>query len=622
MAEENNSKVEPGSQDTSRNVNQRETSMQSHSWFEKSLRVIDVKKGDKFAPILDAVGQFGTFQRRLVALTFIPNIISGFFLFVDQFVLEAQKPYCNTSWILAVGPNLSEAEQLNLTLPREPNGTFQTCRMYLPVSWDLDSIIQFGLNYTDTCQDGWIYPGAKRRSLINEFDLVCGRELYKDTMHTTFVAGLLTGCFMFGLISDKMGRYPATLLSLLVLTVFGFGTAFVNSFNLYLFFRFCASQALVGYAISSMSLVTEWLGGEHRAHGIILAHCFFDVGILFLTGLAYSIPHWRLLFLVGGLPVFPLIFYIWILPESPRWLVMKGKVKEAKELLCYAAAVNNRTIPLSLLDELQLPRKKTTTASVLDFYSNRQLCMMTLVLSVVWFTSSYGYFTLQITMKEIGVNIYLRQVVFGLMEVPARLCCIFLVDQVGRKWSLAMTLLQASLVYLVLMFIPAGPKSTMVLVIMLGQFSLAATATVFFLHTAELFPTVLRSTGLGLVTLSSVAGAMLSLTIIRHGPSILPFFLCLVSVIMALGFSSLLPESRNQPLCDSLEHFPHLRNMSKEDVSDEIPDDVSDDMSADVSPEASRNAILNAQILRLDLHPLTKTALKEFRGQEESKQEP
>uniref|UniRef100_A0A8C8ZP46 Solute carrier family 22 member 14 n=1 Tax=Prolemur simus TaxID=1328070 RepID=A0A8C8ZP46_PROSS len=544
MAEENNSKVEPGSQDTSRNVNQHKTSMQSHSWFMemllRRLRVIDANKGDKFAPILDAVGEFGTFQRRLVALTFIPNIISGFFLFVDQFVLEAQKPYCNTSWILAVGPNLSEAEQLNLTLPREPNGTFQTCRMYLPVSWDLDSIIQFGLSYTDTCQHGWIYPGARKRSLINEFDLVCGRELYKDTMHTMSVVGLLIGCFMFGLISD-----------------------------------------------------TEWLGGEHRAHGIILAHCFFDVGILFLTGLAYSIPHWRLLFLVGGLPVFPLIFYIWFLPESPRWLMMKGKVKEAKELLCYAAAVNKKTIPTSLLDELQLPRKKTTTASVLDFYSNRQLCMMTLVLSIVWFTSSYGYFTLQIMMKEIGVNIYLRQVVFGLMEVPARLCCIFLVEQVGRKWSLAVTLLQASLVYLVLMFIPAGelgtrlrgpclatePKSTMVLVIMLGQFSLAATATVFLIHTAELFPTVLRSTGLGLVTLSWVAGAMSSLTIIRHGPSILPFFLCLISAIMALGFSSLLPESGNQPLCDSLEHFPHLRNMSKEDVSDETSDDTSTDVS-------------------------------------------
>lgn len=51
--------------------------------------------------------------------------------------------------------------------------------------------------------------------------------------------------------------------------------------------------------------------GEHRVHAIILGQCFYSVGIIFLTGLAYSFPHWRLLFLMGGAPVFSLISYIW-----------------------------------------------------------------------------------------------------------------------------------------------------------------------------------------------------------------------------------------------------------------------------------------------------------------------
>nr|XP_020141042.1 solute carrier family 22 member 14 isoform X2 [Microcebus murinus] len=611
---EDNSQVDPGSQDTFRHEASLQTRSRSMETLLRRLRAIDAKKGDTFANILDVVGEFGTFQRRLVALTFIPNIISGFFVFIDSFVFEAQKPYCNTSWILAVNSNLSEAEQMNLTVPREPDGTFQTCQMYLPVLWDIDYIIQFGLNYTDTCQDGWIYPGATKRSLINEFDLVCGRKLNKGTVHTMFTTGLLIGCFIFGIISDKMGRYPAILLSLLGLTICGFGMAFVNDFHLYLFFRFCASQALVGYSISSMSLVTEWLVGEHRAHGIILGYCFFDVGALFLTGLAYSISHWRLLFLVGGLPVFSLIFYIWILPESPRWLMMKGKVKEAKKLLCYAASVNKRTIPLNLLDELQLPGKQVSTATVLDFCSNRQLCKMTFVLSAVWFTGSYGYFTLKIMMKEICVSIYLRQMVFSLMELPARLCCIFLVEQIGKKWSLTVTLFQASIVYLILIFLPKEQKSMMILVIVFGQFSLAVSATVFFIHTAELFPTVLRSTGLGLATLSWAAGAILSLAIVRLGPSILPFFLCFISAILALGFSLLLPEPGSQPLCDSLEHFPQIRRKSKEDMSD--------DMSDDASVEVSKNTVLNAQIPRLDSLAISKTALEKLRGQDESKQEP
>ncbi|XP_045292504.1 solute carrier family 22 member 14 isoform X3 [Leopardus geoffroyi] len=355
MSGESNCKVKHRSHHPSKNLNQHEAQEHSNSWslemLLRRLRATEANQDDKFAHVLDAVGEFGTFQRRLVVLTFIPNILLAFFISADVFVFTAQKPYCNTSWILAVGPNLTEAEQMNLTLPREPNGSFQTCLMYLPVAWDLDSIIQFGLNHTESCQDGWIYPDTKKRSLVNEFDLVCGKEQNSESTQTMFTAGILTGSLIFGLMSDKLGRYPTILMSLLGLIIFGFGTAFVSTFHQYLFFRFGVSQALVGYTISSVSLATEWLVAEHRSHAIILEHCFFSVGVMFLTGLANSLPHWRLLFLVGGAPVFPLIFYIWILPESPRWLLMNGKLEEAKQMLCYAAGVNKKTIPLSLLDK-------------------------------------------------------------------------------------------------------------------------------------------------------------------------------------------------------------------------------------------------------------------------------
>ncbi|XP_017702921.1 PREDICTED: solute carrier family 22 member 14 isoform X10 [Rhinopithecus bieti] len=538
MAGEENFKEELRSQDASRNLNQHEAAGHPHSWSLEMLlhrlRADHTKQDDKFANLLDAVGEFGTFQQRLVALTFIPSIMSAFFMFADYFVFTAQKPYCNTSWILAVGPNLSEAEQLNLTIPRAPNGSFLMCLMYLPVPWNLDSIIHFGLNDTDKCRDGWIYPDAKKRSLINEaqlsgwsrcrrgcrgnraeataeFDLVCGAETKKDTAHIMFMAGPLIGSLIFGLITDKIGRYPAILLSLLGLIIFGFGTAFVNSFHLYLLFRFGISQSVVGYAISSVSLATEWLVGEHRAHAIILEHCFFAVGAMLLTGIAYSLPHWRLLFLVGGVLAVPLISYIWILPESPRWLMMKGKVKEAKQMLCYAASVNKKTIPSNLLDEVQLPRKKVTQASVLDFCKNRQLCKVILLMSCVWFTVSYTYFTLSLRMRELGVSVHFRHVVPSIMEVSARLCCIFLLQQIGRKWSLAVTLLQTIIWCLLLLFLSEGEdgfrlrrprcpaterKSMTILMLTLGEFSLAATVTVFFLYTAELLPTMLSHRGL------------------------------------------------------------------------------------------------------------------------------
>ncbi|XP_057560596.1 solute carrier family 22 member 14 [Hippopotamus amphibius kiboko] len=630
MAKENNLKVEFKSQLHLRSFHKHEAAESPHScsldMLLRRLRAIEAKQ-DKFANIMDAVGQFGTFQRRLVALTFLPNILSAFFMFADIFVFTHQKPYCNTSWILAVGPNLTESEQLNLTLPRAPNGSFLTCLMYLPVDWDLNSIIQFGLNHTDLCQDGWIYPEVKKRSLINEFDLVCGKEPNMETVQTMFLAGLLTGSFLFGFITDKLGRYPTMLLSLLGLIIFGFGTAFVNSFHQYLFFRFCVSQAVVGYAISSSSLIAEWLVGVHRAPAIILGHCFFAVGVIFLTGLAYSLPHWRLLFLVGGAPVFPLVSYIWILPESPRWLVMKGKLEEAKQVLCYAAGVNKKTIPLSLLDKL--PGKKVTTASLLDFYSNRHLRKVTLVMCSIWFAVGCNYYMLGHKIKELGVNIYFMQVIPGVMEVPARLCSIFLLEQLKRKWTLILTLFQGALMCFLSLMLPSGKdghklrwphclatelESLLVLIIVLGEFSLAATVSVFYIYTTELLPTVLRATGLGLASLLWAAGGISSLTLVNQNVSILPIFLCCISAFVALFFCSMLPEMQDRPLPDSLEHLPPQRRTLSEDLS-------SEDMSCDdVTEEVAKNTILNATMTNMDQDGLSNLSLQS-RGEEIDKQE-
>lgn len=54
------------------------------------------------------------------------------------------------------------------------------------------------------------------------------------------------------------------------------------------------------------------------------------------------------------------------------------------------------------------------------------------------------------------MNIYFRQVIPSIMEVPARLCCIFLLEQMGRKWSLIATLFQGTMMCLLILIIPSG----------------------------------------------------------------------------------------------------------------------------------------------------------------------
>ncbi|XP_045713318.1 solute carrier family 22 member 14 [Phyllostomus hastatus] len=569
MADEDNLGAELKSPDYSKSSVQHDSAEFSTSSSVESLlhslRVIKTNKDDKFDSIMNALGGFGTFQQRLVALTSFPYILLAFFTFTDIFTFTAQEPYCNTSWILAVGPNLSEEEQLNLTLPRDTNGNFMPCLMYMPVTWDLDSIIKFGLNYTQSCYNGWIYPHSKTRSIINEFDLVCEEEMASDIMKTIFLAGLMIGSILFGLIGDRIGRYPSILLSILGMIIFGFGTAFVNSFQQYLFFRFGTFQASTGYYINSVALTTEWLTNEYRAHSVILNHCLFSLGIMFLTGLAYNLPHWRLLFLLGGAPAFSFISFIWILPESPRWLMVRGKVETAKQVLCYAASVNKKTIPLRRLDKLQVPEKNIRHASILNLYNNKNLCKITLVTGYVWFTISHSYFIMGFRMKDFGLSFHISHMIPRLIEVPAQLCSIFLLKLMGRKGSLVVTVFHNIFMNLLMLLFPSGrggsklrwsrclateSKPFKALIVLLGKFSQAISVAVFFIYTAELFPTVLRSTGLGLVFLAWVPGGILSVALISQNLITISSSLFCIFTICALLLCLTLPETCDWPLSD------------------------------------------------------------------------
>nr|KAF6335784.1 hypothetical protein mPipKuh1_015928 [Pipistrellus kuhlii] len=563
----------------------------------RKLRIMEANQQDKLANIMEALGKFGPFQRRLVALTFIPNILAVVFMYADLFVSGEQKAYCNTSWILDVGPNLSMAEQLNLTLPRYKNGSFMTCRMFLPVTWDLDSIIKFGLNYTQPCSQGFVYPESKTRSIINEFDLVCGEDFSPEAAQSMFMTGLLTGALIFGFIGDKLGRYPCILLSNLGIIIFGFGTSFVTSINQYLFFRFGLSHSLVGHAISSMALTVEWVVGEHRAHSIILSQSFYSLGLMFLSGLGYTFPHWRLVFVFGTAPVLFLVSFIWILPESPRWLLVKGKVEEAKQELLSAAERNKRTIPLPLLDKLQVPGKKVANASILDFYSNSQLRKVTLVMVIVWFTVGHSYSTLTLKMEAFGVKQQLIEIIPGMMGMPARLCGIFLFEHFGRKWSMAGALFQGSFMNLLIPFIPSDLKTTLLLLILVGQLSLSTSISMFFAYSAEILPTVLRATGLGLVTLAWASGIIVSLALMTWSPPYISNYIGYVSTILSLSLFYMLPETQNLPHVDILEHFSIYKRSrrSNKKLSKEILLAESK-LYSEVNQEVIRNTLLNAMM--------------------------
>uniref|UniRef100_A0A8C0BAH3 Solute carrier family 22 member 13 n=1 Tax=Buteo japonicus TaxID=224669 RepID=A0A8C0BAH3_9AVES len=438
-----------------------------------------------------AVGDFGPFQKWLVLLTLFPCLSVAFHQFCQLFMVQHVPHRCDTSWIRAIGPNLTEEERLNLTLPRDADGAYEQCSMYSPVDWDLGSIMLYGLNATEKCSNGWVYPSPVKNKSISvsflQFDLVCDRKDLNDISQSIYMLGLFLGSMIFGPLSDRIGRRPVILISIflqgLALTTRLLssppGEVFCRGNTLFAIGEIiCMDDSEPSFFFSA----TEWVGVSSRPKAVLISHCCFAIGQMILAGLSYGIRNWRLLEIAGSAPIFALFFYIWVLPESARWLVTKGRIEEAKKVLQKAASINKRTISPELLEQVPVMAWGTACclqrlSSVLGYACSVPLCPS------FRFVNSLVYYGLSLNVTNFGLDIYLTQLAFGAVEIPARIGCIFLLQWLGRKKSQAVLLLLSGLVY--------QPVTTTVLAV-LGKFAASASFSTSYVYSAELFPTVVR----------------------------------------------------------------------------------------------------------------------------------
>uniref|UniRef100_A0A8C3JXN9 Solute carrier family 22 member 13 n=1 Tax=Calidris pygmaea TaxID=425635 RepID=A0A8C3JXN9_9CHAR len=465
--------------------------------------------------------------------------------------------HCDTSWIRAVGPNLTEEEQLNLTLPRDAEGSYEQCSMYSPVDWDLDSIMAYGLNATEKCSSGWVYPSAEPPSLLTE---VCNRFLThrgwgREGTPKRLPSPAIPTVSSFFL--PRIGRRPVILISVFLQGLFGVGIALVPHFYVYMAFRCVVGASVSGITMTILALATEWIGVSSRPKAVLTSHCCFAVGQMILAGLSYGIRNWRLLEIAGSAPIFAFFFSIQLLPESARWLVTKGRIEEAKKALQKAASVNKHGFPLPGLTLafciLKLkPETQAKSGSTLDLFRKKHLRNVTLIMSCAWFADSLVYYGLSLNVTGFGLDVYLTQLAFGAVELPARLCCIFLLQWFGRKKSQAVLLLLSGLMCLVITGIPEDQPVVITVLATIGKFTATASFSTSYVYAAELFPTIVRQTGVGLCSMSArVAGIVAPLIRLLseyHRAIPMAIFGSVPVVVGLLCF--LLPETRGADLAD------------------------------------------------------------------------
>jgi len=269
--------------------------------------------------------------------------------------------------VLAKGVNMSrQSMDVQHFIDEMPLSNLQkliTCLCFLIVAID-------GF---DTAAVGFIAPALKAEWGLQTTELapLFGAGLF----------GLMAGALIFGPLSDKLGRKPILIGSVIMFGCASIFAAFSSDLQMLIIWRFVTGLGLGGALPNAITLTSEYAPTSRRSNLVTMMFCGFTIGSA-LGGIfsAQLLPQmgWQGILLIGGFaPLCMVPFLYFLLPESLRFLVLKKKSIKKIESIMHRIAPHASNIPA-----LVAPVNEMEKSSLKDLFG-KGLALGTFL---IWFT--------------------------------------------------------------------------------------------------------------------------------------------------------------------------------------------------------------------------------------------
>jgi len=357
--------------------------------------------------------------------------------------------------------------------------------------------------------DTAIVAGATRY-MKEQFSL---NSLQEGWAVSVVLVGCMFGAGLAGPVSDRIGRRRFMLISAVLFFVSAVGCALPRTISEFVIFRFIGGLGIGSAAVLSPLYIAEMSPARIRGALVSVNQMAIVTGIL----LAYFVnwvfagagpSNWRWMYAMGALP--SVLFFVLLLrvPESPRWLVKRGREEEAGRVLARVgtaetAAKEIRDIKETLalekgsFGELFRPgfRRPLFIAIVLAVFQQ-----ITGINAILYYAprifESAGF----ARMSAIG-----QSTVVGLVNMLFTVVAIVLADRVGRRplllvatggMGFSLMLLGAAFKY---QFLP--PSALLFIILLYIAFFASAMGPLVWVVMAEIFPIRMRGAAMGIATL-------------------------------------------------------------------------------------------------------------------------
>ncbi|MES9994741.1 MFS transporter [Desulfovibrio aminophilus] len=330
------------------------------------------------------------------------------------------------------------------------------------------------------------------------------------------LVGMAIGAMLGGTIADYLGRkkiFAATL----VLYSLGTGACgFAWNIESLLFFRFIVGFGLGGQLPVAITLMSEYSPTASRGRMIVLLESSWAFGWLAASVISYLlIPRygWQIAFYIGVLPAL-YVFYLWkAVPESAMYLVKKGRLDEAHELV--SSIERQLGVTPAPRESLNVSQAPTQTAfSIAQLFSPKYI-KRTICLWILWFGIVFSYYGIFLWLPSILVKaghsmIHSFEFVLWMTiaQIPGYFVAAALVDKWGRKATMS-TFIIGCAITAYLFGNASGTGEVYLWGCLMSFFNLGAWG-ILYTYSPELYPTEARSTGVGMSAAFGRIGGILA----------------------------------------------------------------------------------------------------------------
>ncbi|MDQ8708110.1 MFS transporter [Streptomyces sp. LHD-70] len=322
--------------------------------------------------------------------------------------------------------------------------------------------------------------------------------------------GIFLGGFAGGWLTDKFGRqvlYTIDLIAIIVCSV----AQFWATDPVWLF----VLRLLIGMAVGAdypiaTSLLAEFTPRRYRGPLLSALSVMWFVGaaVAYVVGellLALGDDAWRWMLASAALPGTLIVLLRLGTPESPRWLLKKGRVQEAEKVLrkVYGPGVGIGDLPEEQRENVDLKAiLRSGYGGRMLFVSGFWTCAVVPLFAIYAFGPTIlGALHLEGGLAHVGSALITVMFLVGcLIAMP-------LVNRLGRRTLLIHSFLWSSLALLVLGLFPTAPAAVVMVLFAGYAVVIGGTQVLQWLYPNELFPTEVRGSAVGLASSLSRIGA-------------------------------------------------------------------------------------------------------------------